>query len=83
VESLGRTLVIAGFLLVLVGLVLTFGPQVPWLGRLPGDIRIERPGFRLYLPITTCLLLSAAVSLVLWVLGRLRLWELSSALRPG
>jgi len=72
VESLGRVLVLAGLLLLIVGLALSFGPKVPWLGRLPGDLRIERPGLRIYLPITTCLLLSAVVSLVLWVLGRLR-----------
>ena len=68
----GRALVIAGILLVVVGLALGFGPPQPWLGRLPGDIRIERPGLRLYVPITTCLLLSAIVTGVLWILSRLR-----------
>jgi len=40
------------------------------LGRLPGDIRIERENFRFYLPLTTCVLLSALVSLVLWALRK-------------
>ena len=65
--SPGRTLVILGLVLVVVGLLV----QVfPGLGRLPGDIRIERPGFSLYLPITTCLLISAVLSLVLNLLSR-------------
>jgi hypothetical protein len=70
--TIGKTLVLVGLLLVLVGLALHASPSIPLLGRLPGDIRIERPGFRLYLPITTCLLLSLILSGVLHVLGRFR-----------
>jgi hypothetical protein len=71
-RDLGRLLVVAGALLAALGLLLWAGPAVPWLGRLPGDIRIERPGFRFYFPLTTCVLLSLAVSAVLWLLGRWR-----------
>lgn len=71
-QGLGRVLIVAGVVLLVVGGLLTLGPSIPLLGRLPGDLRIERPGFRLYLPITTCLLLSAVLSLVLWVVSRLR-----------
>jgi hypothetical protein len=42
----------------------------PWLGRLPGDIVIERENFRLYLPITTSILISIVLSLILWLLNR-------------
>jgi len=72
VETVPRIVTIAGLSLVLVGLLLHFGPSIPLLGKLPGDLIIERPGFRLVLPITTCLVLSAAVSAALWLLGRLR-----------
>jgi hypothetical protein len=71
-DSAGRWLVGLGIALVVVGLLVQLAPGIPFLGRLPGDIRIERPGFRFYFPITTCLLLSAVLSLVLWLLGRLR-----------
>ena len=71
-ESLGRSAVIAGLLLAALGLVLWAGPSIPLLGRLPGDLRIERPGLRFYLPITSCLLLSALLSLALWLFGKLR-----------
>ena len=66
--GLGKWLILAGVLLVVLGLVVTLAPQIPWLGRLPGDLRIERPGFRLYLPLATCLLLSAVLTLVLHLL---------------
>lgn len=69
---MARTLVITGLVLVALGLVLHFGPSVPWLGRLPGDVRIERPGLRIHLPITSSLLLSLALSAALWLFSRLR-----------
>jgi hypothetical protein len=65
--SPGRALVILGVVLVGVGLLVQL---FPWLGRLPGDVRIERPGFAFYVPITTSLLLSAVVSLAFYVLSR-------------
>lgn len=72
-ETLGRVLVFAGVVLVGLGLWLWVGPGIPsWLGRLPGDLRIERPGLRIVAPITTCLLLSAVVSALLWIFSRLR-----------
>jgi hypothetical protein len=64
-----RLLIVAGIILILVGLAW------PWLsklglGRLPGDIIIRRDGVSFYFPIVTCLLLSAAASLALWLLRR-------------
>ena len=70
--SFSRILVITGLVLVVLGLVLQVAPSIPLLGRLPGDIRIERPGFRLYFPITTCLILSLVISAVLWLFSRSR-----------
>jgi hypothetical protein len=71
-EPLGKTLMLLGVVLLVVGAALTFAPHVPLLGRLPGDIRIERPGLRLYFPITTSVLLSLAISAVLFLLSKLR-----------
>jgi hypothetical protein len=64
-----RWLIIMGLVLVVAGLLW------PWLGkiglgRLPGDIVIERENFRLYLPITTSILISIVLSLILWLLNR-------------
>jgi hypothetical protein len=71
VNSMARTLIIAGLVLVAVGLLLYASPSIPLIGRLPGDIRIERPGLRIYLPITSCLLISAVLSAGLWLISKL------------
>jgi len=67
---LGRILIIFGIVLVLVGLILSSGIKIPYLGKLPGDICIKRPNFTFYFPLTTCILLSAILSLIFWILGR-------------
>lgn len=66
---MARWLIILGVVLVLAGLFW------PWLaklglGRLPGDIVIERENFRMYVPLTTSILISLALSLILWLLNR-------------
>ena len=70
--ALARILVFAGALLVAAGLVLWLVPGASSLGRLPGDLRIERDGLRVYVPITTSILISLALSAVLWLIARLR-----------
>ncbi len=67
----GLTLVVVGAVLVVVGLLVWSG-ALSWLGRLPGDIRIERAGVRVYVPITSMLLLSVVLSIVLAIVRRLR-----------
>jgi len=66
---MARWLIILGIVLVVAGLLW------PWLtrlglGRLPGDIVIERENFRFYFPITTSILISVVLSLILWLLNR-------------
>ena len=74
-ESLGKLLLVVGGLLVIAGALIYAGPSLPSLpplGKLPGDIRIERPGSSFYFPITTCILLSAVMTLLLYLFSRLR-----------
>lgn len=66
---MARTLIIIGLLLVAAGVLWPLIHRLG-LGRLPGDILVERGNFRLYVPITTSLLVSAVLSLVLWFLSR-------------
>ena len=66
---MNRALIVLGASLVILGLGWSWFRHVP-LFRLPGDIVIERPGFRFFLPITTMLILSVLISLVAWVLRR-------------
>ena len=70
--NFGRLLFWLGLSFVVVGLVLQLAPQVPWLGKLPGDIRIERPGFSFTFPLTTCVLISVVLTLVANLVARLR-----------
>jgi hypothetical protein len=69
-DVLGKTLVIFGLVLTGIGLLLWSGVGKGWLGRLPGDINIERGGMGFHFPIVTCILLSIVVSVILAVLRR-------------
>jgi len=69
---MARLLIVTGLVLLAAGVILHFAPQVSWLGRLPGDIRVERPGFRFYAPLTTSIIISVVLSLVLWLFSRFR-----------
>ena len=71
-DSVARLLVVAGLVLLAAGVLLFLVPHVPWLGRLPGDIRVERPNFRFYAPLTTSIIISVVLSLVLWLVARWR-----------
>ncbi|MFH0344472.1 MAG: DUF2905 domain-containing protein [Chromatiales bacterium] len=64
-----RILITLGLLLVAIGLLWPWMTKLG-LGRLPGDIVIERDGFKLYFPIVTCLLISLIVSAILWLFRR-------------
>jgi len=69
--GIGRTLIILGVALVVVGLLFTLGDKLPIrLGRLPGDIEIRGKNSVFYFPIATCILLSVVLSLVMWLFGR-------------
>lgn len=72
-RDLGRLLLLFGAILAVIGALLYFGGKLPFrLGRLPGDIihRTEHTGF--YFPIVTCLVLSAAISLLFWLSSHFR-----------
>ena len=62
----GKYIIIAGAVLLVIGLVVYFfGDKLHFIGRLPGDIRIERDNFRFYFPITTMILLSVVLTLAI------------------
>lgn len=70
--NLGKLIVGLGVVLIVLGLVLWLAAdKLSWSGRLPGDIKIARPGFRFYAPITTMLVLSVVLSILVWVFGKL------------
>jgi hypothetical protein len=72
-RELGRLLVIFGAILVALGALLYFGAKLPLrLGRLPGDIVHRGEHTTIYFPIVTCLVLSAGLSLLFWLIGHFR-----------
>jgi DUF2905 family protein len=72
-RELGRLLLIAGIVIVGAGALLFFGAKLPFrLGRLPGDISYQGRNGSFYFPIVTCLLVSAALTLVFWVVSYFR-----------
>jgi len=69
--SFGRILIALGLVILAVGVVLTIGEKLPIrLGRLPGDIVIRGRNSAFYFPIVTCLVISAILSFVMWLVGR-------------
>jgi hypothetical protein len=69
--GIGRTLIVLGAALVVLGLLFTLGDKLPIrLGRLPGDIEIRGKNSVFYFPVVTCILLSVLLSLVMWLFGR-------------
>ena len=69
-NDIGKILVGFGLLIAFAGVVLVLVGRVPWIGRLPGDIHIQRGNFIFYFPLATSLLLSVVLTLLLYVIGR-------------
>ncbi len=66
----GRMLMVLGALTFVLGLVLTLAGRLPWFGRLPGDIVVERGPVAFYFPIVTCVIVSVVLSLLFWLFRR-------------
>ena len=70
INVMGRYLVIFGAVLIGAGVVLMLAGRVPFLGRLPGDILIQKKNFTFFFPLATCILISILFSLILWLWSR-------------
>ncbi|PLX79502.1 MAG: DUF2905 domain-containing protein [Desulfuromonas sp.] len=68
--GIGKALIIVGLLLAAFGLYLNLGGKLPPLGKLPGDIHIQRDNLSLYFPFGTCLLISLGLSLLFWLIRK-------------
>jgi hypothetical protein len=69
-NDLGKALIVCGLLLAGIGLLMVCGVKFSFLGRLPGDIRIERENFTFFFPLGSCLLISFLLSLLFWLFRR-------------
>jgi len=64
-QSVGKLLILAGAFLAFFGLLLVFWQRIPFLGKLPGDIFLQKGSFQFFLPIVTCLIISLLLTLIL------------------
>ncbi|MDP4263170.1 MAG: DUF2905 domain-containing protein [Bacteroidota bacterium] len=70
-SNTGKYIILTGCLIVLLGiLIYFFHDKLHWIGRLPGDIRVEKENFRFYFPITTMILFSILVTIIIWIIRR-------------
>ena len=70
--QIGKFLIITGLVIIVLGAILMLAGKVPFLGRLPGDIIIERKNFTFYFPLATSIILSVILTLILWFLSKIR-----------
>lgn len=66
----GKGLIIIGIVVLMAGLFMTYGPRIPYLGKLPGDIYYKKETFVFYFPLATSIVISLIISLVLYILSR-------------
>jgi len=69
-DHIGKVLLIMGAVLMAIGALLMLSGKISWLGRLPGDILIQKKNFTFYFPIATSIILSIILTLVLWLFFR-------------
>lgn len=69
-QDIGKALLVLGLVIALAGVVLLVAGRVPWIGRLPGDIHIERGNWTFYFPLGTSIVLSVILTLLFWLFGR-------------
>jgi uncharacterized protein HemY len=70
IEFFGKILIFFGVILIFLGLIFSFAAKIPYLGKLPGDIVIQRENFTFYFPLTTGLILSILFSLVFYLISK-------------
>lgn len=69
-SAVGKILVMAGLVMVAVGVLLVFSDRVPWLGRLPGDIFVRKGNFTFYFPLATSIIISIVLSIIFMFLRK-------------
>jgi len=67
---MGKMLIVTGIFLVIIGLLMNTGIKIPWIGRLPGDISIQRENFGFYFPLTSCIIVSIIFTLLFYLFRR-------------
>jgi len=66
-EGMGKSLVIIGLIFIAIGIAIAFGPRIPFIGKLPGDIYIKKDNFTFYFPLATSVLISVIITFVMYL----------------
>jgi uncharacterized protein HemY len=66
-EGIGKSLIIIGLILIAIGVAIAFGPRIPFIGKLPGDIYIKKDSFTFYFPLATSVLISVIITLIIYL----------------
>ena len=69
-QDFGKLLLVVGLVIALVGILITSVGNIPWIGKLPGDMLIRRENFTFYFPLTTSILISILLTLIFWFLSK-------------
>lgn len=69
-QYIGKFLVISGIIIIILGAILILSGKIPFIGRLPGDIIIQKKNYTIYIPIATSIIISVLLTLILWIIGR-------------
>jgi hypothetical protein len=67
---MGKMLIVMGIFLVIIGILMNTGLKIPWIGRLPGDISVQRDNFSFYFPLTSCIIISIILTLLFYLFRR-------------
>jgi len=67
---MGKMLIVMGILLIIIGILINTGLKIPWIGRLPGDIAVQRENFSFYFPLTSCIIISIILTLLFYLFRR-------------
>jgi hypothetical protein len=70
VSEIGKLLIGFGVLIAVAGVAIVLAGRLPWIGRLPGDIHVQRGNFTFYFPLATSILVSLVLTLIFWLFGR-------------
>ncbi|MBS1114194.1 MAG: hypothetical protein H6R42_204 [Nitrospirae bacterium] len=70
IQNIGKLLIVLGVIVMAIGGLLLFSGKIPWIGRLPGDILIQRKNYTFYFPLATSIIISLIITLIFWLLGR-------------
>ena len=70
IQQIGRFFILLGLIISAIGALLLLSGRIPWLGRLPGDILIQKKNFTFYFPLATSIIISIILTLLFWIFGR-------------